>query len=196
MLSSISGAMTRLSIFRGKGRRVCIAALCGAVVWMAGATVPTAVSVPPTTYHPYEGTMYPFPPSPTALNTQSSPSLAPTFTPSPAPSASRTTSVKAEPTSKPKSNISGGTLVAKGVATWYDDGPGLYGAAGPALRTGNWRGRAVTVCSGSRCVRIRLTDWCACGSRNGRQTVVDLSTSAFRALAPLSRGVITVEVRR
>ena len=86
--------------------------------------------------------------------------------------------------------------MAKGAATWYDDGPGFYGAAGPALRKGNWRGRAVVVCSGGNCVKVRLTDWCACGPRNGVQTVIDLSPAAFRALAPLSRGVIKVEVKR
>src|SRR4051812_17147745 len=37
---------------------------------------------------------------------------------------------------------------ASGTASWYDVGKGLYGAAGPALRKGHWRGRTVSVCSG------------------------------------------------
>jgi rare lipoprotein A (peptidoglycan hydrolase) len=81
-----------------------------------------------------------------------------------------------------------------GLATWYDDGPGLYAAAGPDLRHGDWRGSFVTVTSGSRSVTVQLTDWCACGDRNGRPTLLDLSATAFRRLAPLSKGVIAVEV--
>jgi len=78
-----------------------------------------------------------------------------------------------------------------GTATWYGTGPGAGdAAAGAELRTGNWRGRAVTVCSGGSCVRVRLTDWCACkGNR-----VIDLSDEDFARLAPLSAGVIPVTV--
>lgn len=84
---------------------------------------------------------------------------------------------------------------AEGVATWYDDGPGLYGAAGPALRSEGWRGSKVEVCHADRCVVVRLTDWCACRDRPGGPTVIDLSPDAFRRLAPLSRGVVPVAVR-
>jgi len=96
-----------------------------------------------------------------------------------------------------------GSSTQSGLATWYDDGPGLYAAAGPDLRHGDWRGTFVTVTvvnsrgdSGERpvAVTVQLTDWCACGDRNGRPTLLDLSASAFRRLAPLSRGVIAVEV--
>jgi len=87
-----------------------------------------------------------------------------------------------------------GPATQSGLATWFDDGPGLYAAAGPDLRHGDWRGSFVTVTSGSRSVTVQLTDWCACGDRNGRPTLLDLSASAFRRLAPLSRGVIAVEV--
>jgi hypothetical protein len=80
-----------------------------------------------------------------------------------------------------------------GWATWYDDGPGLYGAAGPAIRVGSWRGRLVEVCA-EQCVTVRLTDWCACGQRHGRPTLIDLSPAAFRQLAPLSAGVVSVRV--
>jgi rare lipoprotein A (peptidoglycan hydrolase) len=59
-----------------------------------------------------------------------------------------------------------------------------------------WRGSHVLVCavSGTRCVEVVLNDWCACGSRRGYATVLDLSDEAFRYLAPLSRGVIRVAV--
>jgi hypothetical protein len=87
----------------------------------------------------------------------------------------------------------------RGVASWYCGGgsactrgypPGtLAAAAGPALRVGDWRGRIVKVCSGGRCVRVQLVDWCACPHR-----VVDLYRSAFSRLASPSRGVLHVEV--
>ncbi len=87
-----------------------------------------------------------------------------------------------------------------GVASWYCQTGlsachyaypgGMYAAAGPALRVGNWRGRTVTVCSGGGCVRVTLVDWCQCyGSR-----VIDLYSDAFRQLAPLSSGTIPVTV--
>lgn len=83
-----------------------------------------------------------------------------------------------------------------GVATWYDWRPG-GAAAGPALRRAlgpNWRGQRVRVCAGGRCVTVTLNDWCACGDRGGRPTVIDLDRRSFAALAPPSRGVINVEV--
>jgi hypothetical protein len=39
-----------------------------------------------------------------------------------------------------------------------------------------------------------LGDWCHCGDRHGVPTVIDLDVAAFRQLAPLSIGVIAVEV--
>ena len=76
-----------------------------------------------------------------------------------------------------------------GTASWYDNGPGLYAAAGPALRVGDWRQRTVQVCASS-CVTLRLVDYCACPKR-----VIDLSPAAFRATGtPLSRGLVTVTV--
>ncbi len=85
-----------------------------------------------------------------------------------------------------------------GYATWYAT-PGLTGAAGPALRAAlggdpAFRGQRVTVCR-DRCVTVTLTDWCACGSRAGEPTLVDLSDDAFLRLAPLSSGVIEVAIR-
>jgi rare lipoprotein A (peptidoglycan hydrolase) len=45
------------------------------------------------------------------------------------------------------------------------------------------------VCGNGSCVRLRLTDWCACPRR-----VIDLSSDAFRRLAPLSQGLVLVRV--
>jgi hypothetical protein len=90
---------------------------------------------------------------------------------------------------------------ARGSATWfclagvsschYARSGGMYAAAGAELRKGDWRGRTVTVCAGSDCIRVTLIDWCACkGNR-----VIDLYGDAFRRLAPLGAGVIPVSVR-
>jgi hypothetical protein len=87
-----------------------------------------------------------------------------------------------------------------GTASWYCQ-PGVsachyqypggyYAAAGPALRVGDWRGRAVRVCGAGGCVTVRLIDWCQCyGTR-----VIDLYSDAFRAIAPLSSGTTRVTV--
>jgi Lytic transglycolase len=83
-----------------------------------------------------------------------------------------------------------------GYATWYA-ASGMIAAAGPALRRElgkGWRGERVRVTAGGRSVVVRLTDWCACGPRHGRPTLLDLSDDAFRRLAPLSRGVQRVVV--
>jgi expansin (peptidoglycan-binding protein) len=92
-----------------------------------------------------------------------------------------------------------GTAFLGGKATWYDDGAGLYAAAGPVLREAlggdpAFRGGRVTVRSGGRSVTVTLSDWCACGERGGVPTLLDLSADAFARLAPLGRGVINVEV--
>jgi hypothetical protein len=85
-----------------------------------------------------------------------------------------------------------------GKATWFDVGPGLYGAAGPLLREAlggdpAFRGESVTVCADT-CVTVTLTDWCACGERGGVPTIIDLSADAFAAIAPLSAGVVDVTI--
>jgi len=73
----------------------------------------------------------------------------------------------------------------------YAKSGGLYAAAGPALRVGDWRGRRVQVCRSGNCVTVTLIDWCGCyGSR-----VIDLYSDAFKRLAPTSAGVISVTVR-
>jgi hypothetical protein len=42
---------------------------------------------------------------------------------------------------------------------------------------------------------VRLEDWCACGDRHGVPTLLDLDSRTFARIAPLSRGVVKVEVR-
>jgi hypothetical protein len=82
----------------------------------------------------------------------------------------------------------------KGWATYFDAKAGTA-AAGPLLRSGDWRGRVVTVCAGE-CVTVRLTDWCACGSRHGKPTLIDLARADFARLAPTSQGVVWVMIGR
>jgi hypothetical protein len=68
---------------------------------------------------------------------------------------------------------------------------GMYAAAGPRVRAmlgPTWLGRRVTVASGSRVVVVRLIDSCPCPG--GR--LLDLYSSAFAKLAPLSAGTVRV----
>ena len=88
--------------------------------------------------------------------------------------------------------------VTTGVASWYCGAgspctrgypDGMYAAAGPELRVGDWRGSVVTVCAG-RCVDVTLIDSCGCpGAR-----IVDLYRSAFARIADPGRGVVGVTV--
>ena len=64
-----------------------------------------------------------------------------------------------------------------------------FAAAGPALRTGDWRGRVVTVCAGA-CIRVRLTDACQCyGTR-----LIDLDVRDFAKFADPSVGLLEVTI--
>ena len=79
-----------------------------------------------------------------------------------------------------------------GVASWFDSPSGVS-AAGPALREGlgpGWRGTVITVSANGRTVTTQLGDWCACPKR-----LIDLHAPVFAALAPLSKGLLRVEVR-
>ena len=96
------------------------------------------------------------------------------------------------PRPNPTHNVSGR-------AAWYcNNGSGcpagysggMYAAAGPALRVGNWRGRTVTVCGSGSCINVKLVDWCACGGAR----VIDLFSDAFSRLAPLGTGTVAVRV--
>lgn len=64
----------------------------------------------------------------------------------------------------------------------YPDRAGVadfYAAAGPSLRVGSWRGRVVSVTANGRTIRVRLIDFCACGSGGH---FLDLYHDAFVAL--------------
>jgi rare lipoprotein A (peptidoglycan hydrolase) len=52
----------------------------------------------------------------------------------------------------------------------------------------------VRVSANGKAVRVRLTDRCACGSRNGVPTLIDLDVRSFEVLAPRSVGVLRVVV--
>lgn len=84
-------------------------------------------------------------------------------------------------------------------ATWYEGrrgacGPlrGLYAASGRDMLGGHVKcGTRVEVCHSAECVTVTILDRCAgCGAG------IDLAAGAFRRLAPLSRGVIRVTIRR
>ena len=84
----------------------------------------------------------------------------------------------------------------RGTATWYcGNGSRCTRGYGPSdmvaaidTGTGFRRGDVVTVRHAGRAVTVRIVDVCGCtGAR-----VIDLTTGAFRRLAPLSRGVIPV----
>jgi hypothetical protein len=84
----------------------------------------------------------------------------------------------------------------RGWATWYE-ACDRCAAAGPALRHmlgKGWRNEWVTVSTAHHEVRVKLTDWCACGERHGDPTVIDLSRSAFAELVPPGQGVVFVTV--
>lgn len=82
-------------------------------------------------------------------------------------------------------------ITLSGIASWFDS-PGGVSAAGPVLRRElgpGWRGTVVTVCADT-CIETVLGDWCACPKR-----LIDLHAPIFAALAPLSKGLLRVEVR-
>jgi hypothetical protein len=98
---------------------------------------------------------------------------------------------RAQPTNAPANVSVTGSIT--GQATWYS-WHRHEAAAGPALRAWlgkGWRGTRVVVCA-KACVVVRLTDWCACKG----ERIVDLDSRSFRALAPLSQGVVRVTVSR
>lgn len=101
------------------------------------------------------------------------------------------------------STTPGRTAWVSGYATWFRAPEGTA-AAGPALRRKlgkHWRGKTVRVQYGRREVAVRLTDWCACGRRHGRPTVIDLNAADFGWLVDprnpargRARGVVDVVV--
>lgn len=93
------------------------------------------------------------------------------------------------------------SVTSTGTATWYC-GRGQRGTSyctagyGPQdlvaaidRKDTPWeKGDRLLVTSGSRSVVVRIVDVCACKGRR----LIDLSSGAFRRLAPLGRGVIPV----
>ena len=100
-----------------------------------------------------------------------------------------TPSTSAVTASGPESTGNPGTArPLRGYASWFRSPAGVS-AAGPALRAAlgpGWRGTSVRVCHADRCTVTVLGDW----MRADR--LVDLDDDAFRALAPLSVGVLAV----
>ena len=182
-----------------RGARAVAEALLFVGVLLYGAAIVTSRQAPPVSYADEVFRSFDLPePSPTPipglheyavpLRPVPSPTLTPTAPPTPRPRA----------TAAPRPTKHTDTL--GGVATWHATGrDGFYAAAGPALRRAigpNWRGSHVLVAryGTTKGVEVVLNDWCACGDRHGYSTLLDLSDEAFRALAPLSRGVIRVAV--
>ena len=101
-----------------------------------------------------------------------------------------TLSVSVRETANPRLTIA---KLAVGIASWHATGrDGLYAAAGPALRIGDWRGRQVEVCRNvtdiPACIVVTLNDVMRA------ERLIDLSDEAFAALAPLSVGLVRVSV--
>ena len=83
-----------------------------------------------------------------------------------------------------------GSVLIAGEASYFDDGPGLYGAV-HSYRWGDPTYPAV-VCradDATRCVTVTVRDHMAHPTR-----AIDLSPEAFSRLAPLSDGVLQVTV--
>jgi rare lipoprotein A (peptidoglycan hydrolase) len=84
------------------------------------------------------------------------------------------------------------TQVVVGEASWYENGPGLYGAV-HSYRFGDPT-YPLKVCRADDsevCVTVTVRDHMA-----NRVRLVDLSRDAFSRLAPLSAGVVQVTVER
>ena len=96
---------------------------------------------------------------------------------------------------QPEPSPTGAPAGARGTASWFATGPAGVAAAGRALRDAlgpSWRHSRVRVTANGRSVTVTLGDWCGCPG--GR--VIDLDAGSFARLAPLSRGLVTVEESR
>ena len=132
------------------------------------------------------------------------PSIAPASSPvlltSTAPASHPAVSGHPSASSPPKPRQTRPPTTVEGEASWYCVSGrsrcpyfahgGLFAAAGPALRVGNWRGRYVTVWYGKAHVTVQLIDSCGLGC----VVTIDLFGDAFAQLAPLSAGRIDVRV--
>jgi hypothetical protein len=116
----------------------------------------------------------------------------------------------ATPRPKITGQVTGRRVILRGQATWfclagvsschkyYPDHIGkldYYAAAGSELRHvlgPKWRNKYVYVTYNHTTVKVKLVDWCLCkGAR-----VIDLYSDAFRKLAPLGKGVISVKISK
>ena len=103
--------------------------------------------------------------------------------------APRVPAVKADPPTL-------GASLTTGTATWYcGSGSRCTRGYGPSdmvaaidTDTGYRKGDRVTVRHAGKAVTVRIVDVCGCAGAR----VIDLTSGAFRRLAPLSRGVIPV----
>lgn len=88
------------------------------------------------------------------------------------------------------------TQSVRGVASYYcctrNYPAGLYAAAGPALRVGEWRGRQVHI-EGIE-DPVTLIDWCQCYAGTPEERAIDLYPEVFAQLDPLSAGITWVQV--
>lgn len=116
------------------------------------------------------------------------------------PGVSPATPPSARPTPRPPRTVVPVGPRISGVATWFCAPPvsgctvgypasGMFAAAGPALRVGDWRGRYVTVTYRGQHIVVQLVDFCAC-----RGHLIDLYSAAFSRLAAPSVGVLEVVV--
>lgn len=128
-------------------------------------------------------------PAPTAT-----PTLAPTAAPTPSWSGTGSASwyCNADPARGPISRCTAGfpdlptTTLADGTIVGVE----LLAAAGPELRTGNWRGRVVTVFGPVGFSVVELVDFCACS-----QGLIDVYADVFAIVCgPLSHGRCEVSI--
>jgi len=174
----------RTSSSRARARTATVLLIAG---WLLAPFA--AASREPTAIGPLDpGTLQPVR-IPTASPATPGPDPGPTASPAVSPAVVTDPRVGVRTPPKRLTRPAAGAGAARGDATWYCEPGrsrcpagyrgGLYAAAGPTLRQGDWRGRHVVVEWHGRTVRVQLVDWCACG--NGR--VIDLFGDAFTKLA-------------
>lgn len=85
-----------------------------------------------------------------------------------------------------------------GVASWYNDGPGMYAAVHGYRGKPYWvlaEGMVHGHLTGAK-VKVLVRDWCQCYIGTIRERIIDLSPTAFGRLAPLGMGLVKVRVTR
>jgi rare lipoprotein A (peptidoglycan hydrolase) len=85
----------------------------------------------------------------------------------------------------------------RGTASWYDNGPGLYGAV-HSFRFGDPTYQVKVTADNGRSVVVTVVDYCECYVGTDAERIIDLSPSAFAALSPTGLGAgllhVTVQV--